>query len=115
MKTITTKFHGPTNTRGSRYSATDGDNRVSVSDDDTLNSGKNHDRACLALCKKLRWKGRMISGGTKTGYVYVFLPVEVMIAMRGRTCSDVLDFDFAGNPAESLCNPDRNIAPTEAL
>ena len=87
MKTITTKFHGPTNTRGSRYSATDGDNRVSIPADDSLNSNKNHDAACLALCEKLRWKGRMLSGGTKTGYVYVFVPTILHP-------SDLLVFDY---------------------
>ncbi len=31
MKTITTKYHGPTNFAGSRVSATDGENRIILS------------------------------------------------------------------------------------
>lgn len=76
MKAILTKYHGPTNTRGSRYSAYDGDNRISLSADDALNSEQNHDAAALALCKKLKWGcsryTTLVRGGLKTGNVYVW-------------------------------------------
>lgn len=55
MKAIITKYHGPTNTRGSRITATDGDNRISLSMDDALNHDANHDAAAAALCRKLKW------------------------------------------------------------
>ena len=77
MKAITTRFHGPTNFKGSRYSATDGDgNRVIVETDFALNSDKNHRRAAELLCAKMGWSGAetLIEGWTKTGYVYVFNP-----------------------------------------
>jgi hypothetical protein len=70
MKAISTKYHGPTNTRGSRISATDGDTTIFVSYHD--DAREPHDVAALALCKKLGWSGTLIRGGTKTGNVYVW-------------------------------------------
>lgn len=74
MKAILTRFHGPTNTRGSRYSASDSDgNRVSVSADYALNSDGNHDAAAVALCVKMGWtKHGLVRGGWKGGNAYVF-------------------------------------------
>lgn len=73
MKAITTKFHGPSNTKGSRYSATDHDgHRVTLSTDYALNSEQNHDRAAIALCMKMKWDGPLMGGSTKTGRVYTF-------------------------------------------
>ena len=74
MKAITTKFHGPSNVKGRRYSATDSDgNRVILSTDFALDSEGNHDRAALALCQKMGWtKHKLIRVGTKNGNVYVF-------------------------------------------
>ncbi len=74
MKAITTKFHGPTNMRGSRYSATDSDgNKVTISTDYALSSEGNHDAAAIALCAKMGWTGHdLVRGGTKGGNVYVF-------------------------------------------
>jgi len=76
MKAITTKYHGPTNTRGARISATDGDNRISISYDYSGNHDQVHRKAALALCNKLNWDGcdRLVGGGMKTGNAYVFLP-----------------------------------------
>jgi hypothetical protein len=73
MKSIETTYHGPTNTRGSRISATDGDNRVSVSYDSALSSEENHQKAAMELRTKLEWTGRMIGGHTKAGMVWVFV------------------------------------------
>lgn len=73
MKAITTKFHGPTNVRGSRYSANDGDgNKVTVPADYALNSEQNHDAVAVKLCHKMKWDGPLMGGGTKDGRVYVF-------------------------------------------
>lgn len=74
MKAIITKFHGPTDTRGSRYSASDGDgNRVTVSTDFRLSADGNHAAAALALCAKMGWGGDLIQGWVRAGeYVHVF-------------------------------------------
>ena len=42
---IRTRYHGPTNTRGSRFVATDGENRVTVPYDYSCGSTENH---CIA-------------------------------------------------------------------
>lgn len=74
-KAIVTKFHGPTNFKGARISASDDDgNRVSVDYDDALNSGPNHAKAANALCEKMEWEGTLVQGWTKTGCVFSFLP-----------------------------------------
>ena len=52
MQAIITKFHGPTNVRGSRYSATCERGRIIVSADHSLTSDENHLAACAALVAK---------------------------------------------------------------
>ena len=74
MKAIVTKYHGPSNVRGTRYSATaEGGNRVIISSDDRLGFEANHSSAALELCKRLNWRGELVSGCLPTGdYVFVF-------------------------------------------
>lgn len=73
MKAITTTYHGPTQTRGARVIADDGDgNRVSVAYDGGLHDGDTHATAARALCDKMHWGGRMLGGQTKRGWVWVF-------------------------------------------
>jgi hypothetical protein len=72
MKTITTKYIGPTNYRGSRVTAFDGDNRITLSWDCSLDSEENHTAAARALVVRLKWTGTLIGGHTKTGMVFVF-------------------------------------------
>lgn len=73
MKAITTKYHGPTNTRGSRISASDSDgNRASIPYPRELSGDDCHALAAAALCKKMGWTGKLISGGTSRGVVFVF-------------------------------------------
>ena len=73
MKAITTKYHGPTNTKGSRISADDGDgNRVTISYPYELSGEACHRKAADALCAKMGWTGTLAAGWTKTGYVFVF-------------------------------------------
>lgn len=73
MKAITTKYIGPTNSRGSRFKAVVEDGRsITVPYDHSLNSQDNHAQAALALARKLEWSGELIAGGTKDGYVFVF-------------------------------------------
>lgn len=76
MKSITTKYHGATNFKPSKFTATDGDNRVTVSYDHELDADGNHRAAAIALCKKLDWHGKLAQGSTKQGCVFVFVDVQ---------------------------------------
>lgn len=72
---IFTRYHGATNLRGSRYSATaTGGARVMLPTMFELDSEGNHLRAARALADKLGWKGEMIGGGTRDqrGYAFAF-------------------------------------------
>lgn len=80
MQAITTKFIGPTNTRGSRYRATCEAGTITLDADDRLGLEENHKRAAHALIDKLGWwhdetrgdrYGRWFGGGTANGYVFV--------------------------------------------
>jgi len=73
MKAITTKYHGPTNARGSRISARDCDNnKVFVSYDHSLDSYENHLSAARALINKMQWKNVEVMGGyIKGGMAFV--------------------------------------------
>jgi len=85
MKAITTKYSGPTNTRGSRVIASDLDgNRVSVHYASELNSDENHDAAAVALCRKLGWTGELVRGSlANNGYVYVWANDARVAVTRG--------------------------------
>jgi len=72
MQTISTKFHGATNTRGSRIIARTASGVSFTSDyQHALNSDENHWRAAQGLAKKLNWSGDYIQGHTATGCVFV--------------------------------------------
>lgn len=72
MQTITTKYHGATNTRGSRISATsESGQRVTIAYDDALSTEQAHRVAAQALCDKLGWHWQLVQGATKRGYVFV--------------------------------------------
>ncbi len=84
MLAIETKFHGPTDHKGSRVTASvcEGTStfgsrrRLTVGWDHALNSENNHHRAILSLIHKLGWiaksgYGPWIVGGTEHGYVAV--------------------------------------------
>lgn len=74
MKAIITKYHGPTNIRGARISASDEDgNRVMISYPHEESGGmKTHRMAAIALCQKMGWAGVLYAGSIKHGYVFVF-------------------------------------------
>jgi 6-phosphogluconolactonase (cycloisomerase 2 family) len=55
LQAITTRFIGPTNSKGSRFSATCRAGRVIVPRDYALNANDNHIAAANALRKKLGW------------------------------------------------------------
>jgi len=73
MKAITTKYLGPTDTRGSRIKADDGDgNTATVPYPHHLSNEHAHFEAVKALCERLNWHGNLAWGGLRTGYVFVW-------------------------------------------
>jgi len=74
MQSITTKYVGPSNTRGARIKATSasGISAVVPFDYGMATEVEAHGLAVQALAKRLGWSGTMIAGSTKDGYVFVF-------------------------------------------
>lgn len=76
MQAIRTKYHGPTNTKGSRISAQCEAGRIYVSYDYALNIEDNHKAACDALVKKLGWNtghyADMVGGEFDGAHYWVF-------------------------------------------
>ncbi len=71
---IETKYLGPTNTRSARVKAiAQTGNQITLTWDSSLTAYQNHAAAAMALCEKLDWEGSLVSGGTKTGEVFVFV------------------------------------------
>ena len=69
---IVTKYHGPTNTRGSRITARAEAGSVTVDYDHALNAGDNHLAAARRLAEKLGWSGDWFGGGLPSGgYCFV--------------------------------------------
>jgi len=75
MQAITTKYLGPTNTRGSRIKASCPAGSITVPYDYGERYG-GHRSAAIALMKKLGWDeyGTWYEGDTETGHVYVCSP-----------------------------------------
>lgn len=63
MQAIRTRYHGPTNTRGSRITASCEADKLTVPYDHALDIGENHRAAALALAEKLGWKRWIYVGG----------------------------------------------------
>lgn len=79
MQAIQTKYHGPTNINGSRFTARCDAGRVTVGYDHGLNVAENHVAAARALMVKLGWaKGdnasmQIVSGQLPDGsWAHVF-------------------------------------------
>lgn len=75
MKAIQTEYFGPGNVRGARYVARDGDgNRVTLSSGGgTVTDTEMHAKACIALCRKMGWRGVLVKGWLKRGvWVWVW-------------------------------------------
>jgi hypothetical protein len=72
MVAIETRYHGPTDYRGARITATANGNRVTVSYPYELSGEDCHRVAAEALCAKMKWPWKLIGGGTNKGYVFVF-------------------------------------------
>lgn len=71
MQTIETKYHGATNVKGSRVSASCEAGRVILNWDHGLGIEDNHKAAAEKLIRKLGWHGRYAIGATRQGYVFV--------------------------------------------
>jgi hypothetical protein len=62
FQAITTRYFGPTHTRGSRIKAYYQGGSLTVPYDYALNADNNHRAAAIALQVKLGWRGDMHSG-----------------------------------------------------
>lgn len=72
-KAIITKYFGPTDTKGARIKASDEDgNEITISYPYELSGIAVHQKAAEALKDKMKWKGDLIGGSWKNGYVFVF-------------------------------------------
>lgn len=81
---IETRYHGATDTKGSRVSATAEAGRVYSDWDDSKNPVENHEAACRKLCAKLGWDGRFACGGTRNGYVWVQVEDDTAIDIASK-------------------------------
>lgn len=75
MHTIETRYHGPTNTRGARISATSTEgHRVFVPYDYSVEILDDHAKAVNALRQKLGWQDKPmhLAGSSKKGYIWAF-------------------------------------------
>ena len=101
MQAITTKYAGPTNTRGSRIIAKAAAGRVSVGYDHALNLEDNHAAAAQALAEKLGWVGgnygEIVSGCDHKGD-YVHVLTTAVGALRTLTAAVVSNTVGEGNP-----------------
>lgn len=73
---IRTRYHDPTNSKGSRISAKCAAGTITVGYDHSLNVDENHQAACNALVKKLGWDSEyytpMVGGGFDGDYYWAF-------------------------------------------
>lgn len=75
MQAIVTRFHGPTNSRGSRVTARTDAGRLTVQWDYALGQGT-HAKAAKALATRLGWDGEFHEGwlpGTRGDRVFVLV------------------------------------------
>ncbi len=76
VRVLITRYHGPTNTRGSRVSArVPSGRRVTLGWDYSLGEAENHDRAACALASELGWNPPTMAGNLPgPDRVYVVAP-----------------------------------------
>jgi hypothetical protein len=73
-QSISTKYLGATNHRGSRVKARSSSGlSLSMSWNDALGTDDNHRAAAEALARKLNWSGRWIAGGAADGRGNVYV------------------------------------------
>ena len=82
MVALHSRYSGPTNTRGSRIIAHRMDwsaehrTRVSAEPDQRYSDERAHLLAIRKLCAKYDWHGKLVCGGSDTGYVWVWAPKD---------------------------------------
>ena len=76
VQAITTRYLGPTNTRGSRIKAIAAAGSITISCDDSLNIEQQHAKAAQALANKFKWKGSYYQGGMPNDCGYCFVHCE---------------------------------------
>ena len=74
MQAILVKYHGPTNTRGTRLTARAEAGRITLPREYALNVDEDARRVAVALCEKLGWNAEsLVGGGLPNGdRVFVF-------------------------------------------
>ena len=82
---ISTKYLGATDHRGVRIKATCCAGTLTVPYDYALNTANNHAAAGVALAQRLGWTGTLSIGGTKDGYVLVFVDDYSTTTLQGAT------------------------------
>jgi len=77
MLAITSKYHGPTDTRGSTVRATAMGKSATVPYDSALDNEANHRAAVVALCDKFGWEADRFFGGAMDDGRWAWVPVFV--------------------------------------
>lgn len=87
LKAITTKYHGATNTKGSRISARSDRKTIMRSYDHELSHSCNHRLAACELAAEFKWTGSFVGGSLPTGNGFCFVNMGAI-----GTDSDALAF-----------------------
>lgn len=74
MQAIQTRFLPATHNRGARVKATTESGASVTVPYDYEGTDASHAKAVRELCTKLGWHGTLVSGGTRHGMVFVFVP-----------------------------------------
>ena len=99
MQAILTKYHGPTNTRGSRISAAASAGKIFVEYDHALDLEGNHRAAAGALAVKLKWSdGFEIVTGCLPGGEYCHTLSRAVYEARALLKRRLNGDDVTGNP-----------------
>jgi hypothetical protein len=75
MVAITSRYHGPTDTRGSKVRATANGHTATVPYASELDREANHRAAVVALCAKLGWDADRFFGGSMADGRWAWVPV----------------------------------------
>lgn len=68
MKAIVTKYHGPTDTKPSHFSATaEGCKRMVFSYNYNMDAAANHHYAAIRFQREMEWSGTLVSGSLPDG------------------------------------------------
>ena len=90
---ISTKYLGPTNSRGARVKAQADAGQITISWDHRVGIEKNHCRAAKAFAEKMQWGGRWY-GGYVAGGGYVFVSTRDQDMKLGEDCF-VIEAEYA--------------------